>query len=114
MDEISHGETFAKRYIPGIVLQPLVVLRVVRSVVAPAPDCFASTTCQTIAQRLQELGYVEGQNLRIEFRTAAGQADRLPALAAELVRLQVDIMVAAGPEPRCRPPGTPPVSSPLS
>jgi len=55
-----------------------------------------------MAQRLQELGYVEGQNLRIEFRTAAGQAERLPDLAAELVRLQVDVLVAAGPEATLR------------
>jgi putative tryptophan/tyrosine transport system substrate-binding protein len=66
------------------------------------PDCSASATCQTMAQRLQELGYVEGQNLRIEFRTAAGQADRLPDLAAELGRLQVDVIVAAGPEATLR------------
>jgi putative tryptophan/tyrosine transport system substrate-binding protein len=62
------------------------------------PDCSASATCQTMAQRLQELGYAEGQNLRLEFRTAAGQAERLPDLAAELGRLQVDVIVAAGPE----------------
>jgi putative ABC transport system substrate-binding protein len=66
------------------------------------PDCSASATCQIMAQRLQELGYMEGQNLRIEFRTAAGQADRLLDLAAELVRLQVDVIVAAGPEATLR------------
>jgi putative ABC transport system substrate-binding protein len=66
------------------------------------PDCSASPPCQAMAQRLQELGYVEGQNLRIEFRTAAGQAERLPDLAAELVRLQVDVLVAAGPEATLR------------
>jgi putative ABC transport system substrate-binding protein len=41
---------------------------------------------------------VEGQNLRMEFRTAEGQLTRLPALAAELVRLPVDVLVAIGPE----------------
>jgi putative ABC transport system substrate-binding protein len=66
------------------------------------PDCSASATCQIMAQRLQELGYVAGQNLRLEFRTAAGQAERLPDLAAELVRLQVNVMVAAGPEATLR------------
>jgi len=66
------------------------------------PDCSASPPCQAMAQRLQELGYVEGQNLRIEFRTAEGQAERLPDLAAELVRLQVDVLVAAGPEATLR------------
>jgi putative ABC transport system substrate-binding protein len=50
------------------------------------------------AQRLQELGYVEGQNVAFEFRNAEGQAERLADLAAELVRLQVDIIVAPGPE----------------
>jgi putative ABC transport system substrate-binding protein len=38
-------------------------------------------------QRLRALGYVEGQNLAMEFRSAEGQAERLPALAAELVQL---------------------------
>jgi ABC-type uncharacterized transport system substrate-binding protein len=50
------------------------------------------------AQRLRELGYVEGHNFAFEFRNAEGQADRLPDLAAELVRLQVDVIVAPGPE----------------
>ena len=66
------------------------------------PDCSASATCQTMAERPQELGYVEGQNFRLEFRTAAGQAERLPDLAAELGRLQVDVIVAAGPEATLR------------
>ena len=44
---------------------------------------------------LRELGYVEGQNVVIEQRYARGQVERLPALAAELVRLNVDILVTA-------------------
>jgi putative tryptophan/tyrosine transport system substrate-binding protein len=44
---------------------------------------------------LRELGYIEGENVIIEQRYAAGQVERLPALAAELVRLKVDILVAA-------------------
>src|SRR6266571_4684094 len=44
-------------------------------------------------QRLRELGYVEGQNIAIEFRNAEGKLDRLPGLAAELVRLNVDLIV---------------------
>jgi putative ABC transport system substrate-binding protein len=54
------------------------------------------------AQRLRELGYVEGQNLVVEFRDAEGQAERLPDLAAELVRLQVDVLVASGTEATLR------------
>jgi putative ABC transport system substrate-binding protein len=43
---------------------------------------------------LRDLGYVEGQSVRFEFRSDQGQASRLPALAAELVRLKVDLIVA--------------------
>lgn len=43
---------------------------------------------------LRELGYVDGRNLKIEYRGAQGQADRLPRLAEELVRLKVDVLVA--------------------
>ena len=49
-------------------------------------------------QRLRELGYTEGQNLVIEWRFADGQAERIPALVAELVRLQVDCLVVGGTE----------------
>src|SRR3989440_634044 len=44
-------------------------------------------------QGLRDLGYVEGQNIRFEFRSAQGQANRVPELAAELVRLKVDVIV---------------------
>jgi ABC-type uncharacterized transport system substrate-binding protein len=46
---------------------------------------------------LRELGYVEGKNIVIEWRYAEGNPDRVPALAAELVRLKVDIIVTVGP-----------------
>ena len=46
---------------------------------------------------LRELGYVEGRNVVVEFRHAEGKLERLPALAAELVALQVDVIVVAGP-----------------
>jgi ABC-type uncharacterized transport system substrate-binding protein len=49
---------------------------------------------RALEQRLAELGYVEGRNLVIDFRTAGGQLDRLPALAAELVGLRPDVFVA--------------------
>jgi len=47
-------------------------------------------------QALREVGYVEGRNIVIECRGAAGQLDRLPDLAADLVRLKVDVLVAPG------------------
>ncbi|HYT55980.1 MAG TPA: ABC transporter substrate-binding protein [Verrucomicrobiae bacterium] len=52
---------------------------------------------EAFRQGLRELGYVEGKNIVIEHRWAEGKLDRLPALAAELVRLKVDIIVSAGP-----------------
>jgi putative ABC transport system substrate-binding protein len=47
-------------------------------------------------QGLRELGYVEGQNVTIEYRWADGKLDRLPGLARELVRLPVDVLVTVG------------------
>src|SRR4030095_10390495 len=47
-------------------------------------------------QGLKESGYAEGENLRIEYRWAEDQIERLPALAGDLVRRQVDVIVAVG------------------
>jgi putative ABC transport system substrate-binding protein len=52
---------------------------------------------EAFRQGLRELGYVEGKNIVIEWRSAEGTRDRVPALAAELVRLKVDVIVTAGP-----------------
>ena len=49
-----------------------------------------SARIEALRQGLRELGYVEGKNIVIEWRSAEGKADLLPALAAELVRLKVD------------------------
>jgi putative ABC transport system substrate-binding protein len=59
------------------------------SVISPRIEAFR--------QGLRELGYVEGKNIVIEWRFAEGKSDRFPALAAELVRLKVDVIVSAGP-----------------
>src|SRR6202163_1040628 len=45
---------------------------------------------------LRELGYVEGQNYVLEYRSANGQAERFPSLAAQLVRARVDLIVTRG------------------
>src|SRR5437867_5247312 len=50
---------------------------------------------EAFRQGLRELGYVEGQNISIEFRNAEGRPERLSELASELVRLKVDVIVAA-------------------
>ncbi len=52
---------------------------------------------EAFLQGLRELGYMEGQNIIIYHRSAEGKRDRLPALAAELVRLKVDVIVALSP-----------------
>jgi putative tryptophan/tyrosine transport system substrate-binding protein len=51
---------------------------------------------EAFRQGLRDLGYVEGRNLVIEDRNAEGKPERLPALAAELVALKVDVIVASG------------------
>src|SRR3970040_54035 len=51
---------------------------------------------EAIRLALRERGYIEGQNIAIEYRYPQGKRDRLPELAAELVRLKVDIIMAAG------------------
>ena len=55
-----------------------------------------STRFEAIRLALREVGYVEGQNIAIESRYAEGKPDRFPELAAELVRLKVDIIVVVG------------------
>jgi putative tryptophan/tyrosine transport system substrate-binding protein len=55
-----------------------------------------STRSEGIRRALRELGYIEGQNIATEYRYAEGKSGRQPALAAELVHLKVDIIVAAG------------------
>jgi putative ABC transport system substrate-binding protein len=61
-----------------------------------------SKRSEAIWLALRELGYIEGQNIAIEYRYAEGKLDRLPELAAELVRLKVDIIVVAGGDPDVR------------
>jgi putative ABC transport system substrate-binding protein len=51
---------------------------------------------EAFRQGLRDLGYVEGRDLVIEYRDAEGKPERLPALAAELVALKVDVIVAPG------------------
>ena len=53
---------------------------------------------EALRQGLRELGYVEGKNIIVEWRWAEGKIANIPAIAAELVRLKVDVIVTAGPQ----------------
>ena len=55
-----------------------------------------STRSEAIRLSLREFGYIEGQNIAIEYRFGEGRPDREPGLAAELVRLKVDVIVVGG------------------
>jgi putative tryptophan/tyrosine transport system substrate-binding protein len=55
-----------------------------------------ATNLNAFRERLRELGYVEGRNLIIDYRSAEGQPDRFPALASELVGLKADLITTRG------------------
>jgi putative ABC transport system substrate-binding protein len=60
------------------------------------PPEFDAAMLAEFRRGMNEKGYVEGTNVAIEFRWAAGQFDRLPALADDLVRQRVDLLVTSG------------------
>src|SRR3974390_529351 len=68
---------------------------VIGFLLAQSADDYKNATVAFL-QSLKETGYVEGQNVAVEYRYAENQVDRLPALAADLVRNQVTVIVAAG------------------
>ncbi|MBI4529396.1 MAG: ABC transporter substrate-binding protein, partial [Deltaproteobacteria bacterium] len=66
-------------------------------ILLPSSASFMSARVEAFRRRLRELGYVEGKNILIEYRYAEGKRERVPDLAAELVRLKVDVIVTTGP-----------------
>jgi putative ABC transport system substrate-binding protein len=82
----------------GVVGWPIAVLaqpsKVARIGVLYIGLADAESFKKELRDGLSELGYVEGQNIAFEFRSAEGKLDRLPELASELVRLKVDLIVA--------------------
>jgi putative tryptophan/tyrosine transport system substrate-binding protein len=69
---------------------------------SPRDSASESARSEAIRLALRELGYIEGQNIAIEYRYAEAKLDRLPALAGELARLKVDIIVVTGGDPDIR------------
>ena len=81
---------------PADAQQPAKVPRIGSLWTSPLPA--TAHLVEAFRHGLRELGYVEGQNIAIEFRSAERRSERLPGLAAELVRLGVDVIVAPGTE----------------
>jgi putative ABC transport system substrate-binding protein len=75
--------------------QPKKVPRI--AYLAASPASANAGRLEAFRQGLRDIGYVEGENIVIEDRYADGKFDRLPALAAELVRLKFDVIITAGP-----------------
>ena len=85
---------------PAAAQQPKKVPRI--GYLSTADAATDSARAEGIRLALRELGYIEGQNIAIEYRYAEGKVDRAPELAAELVRLKVDIIVVASGDPWIR------------
>ena len=65
-------------------------------ILEPIPAAQNAANLDALRNGLRELGYVEGRNLTIEYRSADGRAERFPDLASELVRLKLDLIVTRG------------------
>ena len=83
--------------LPAEAQQPAKVPRI--GFLSTASLSSLSPRLEAFRQGLRELGYIEGRNIAIEYRSAEGNVDRLPELAAELARLKVDCIVTAGENP---------------
>ena len=75
--------------------QPAGIHRI--GILSPSSGSVFPARVEAFRQRLRQLGYVEGKTIVIEYRYAEGKRERLPDLAAELVRLKVDVIVAFSP-----------------
>jgi putative ABC transport system substrate-binding protein len=80
---------------PAQAQQPAKVPRIGFQLDSPASAVTART--EAFRQGLRELGYIEGKNIIIEWRSADGKPERRGEIAAELVRLKVDVIISAGP-----------------
>jgi putative ABC transport system substrate-binding protein len=93
MGIVAIAFTFALGGVEASAQQPKKVHRI--GYLSAFESAFESARTEAIRLALRELGYIEGQNIAIEYRYAEGKIDRYPALAAELARLEVDIILVA-------------------
>jgi putative ABC transport system substrate-binding protein len=91
---LTLGALFLALCHPAEAQQPVKIPRI--GFLSAVPLSNMSARVEALRQGLRELGYVEGQNIVIEYRFAEGKADQVSHNAAELVRLKVDVMVTAG------------------
>jgi len=89
--------TFAFGGVVATAQQPGKVPRI--GYLTGSSDSAIAYRTEALRQGLRDLGYVEGKNIVLDWRYADGKPDRLPSLAAELVRLKVDVIVTSGPTP---------------
>ena len=93
---------FVRTFAGGLLAAPLAVeaqpagTRRIGLLDTSSPSPARVQLWDTLRQRLRELGYLEGQNVAFESRFGEGKPDQLPRLAAELVRLKVDVIVTSG------------------
>src|SRR5437667_11961027 len=101
-NSIMDRRTFIFALVVGVATGPLAaraqqagkVYRI--GILETVPAARNAANLDALRKGLRELGYVEGRNLTIEYRSADGRAERFPDLAAELVRLNLDLIVTRG------------------
>src|SRR5262245_55115612 len=81
----------------ALAQQPKKISRI--GYLSPRDAATESIRVEGIRLALRELGYMDGQNIAIEYRYTQGKQERQPELAAELVRLKVDLIVVSGGTP---------------
>ncbi len=87
--------------VPAEAQQPGKIFRI--GFLDPSTASGSAVLVEAFRQELSKLGWIEGKNITIEYRFAEQKHERLPELAAELVRLKVDLIVVAGTPRRWRP-----------
>jgi putative ABC transport system substrate-binding protein len=95
---VTSRRTFLVTFVGGILAAPLAAEAQTAEKVYRIGMLGSSSSdplVEAFKQGLRELGYVEGRNIMVEYRSAEGRPDRLPDLAADLVRLKVDVIVAS-------------------